>query len=172
MSPIFILKCKTQTLASIGMITFGLILIGFCGQMILNGESWWWSIAVLFGMFCVYHWAIILSRGSMSIVLLVKDHILYTTYDRSKVVAKKMEEIKRLGFYSNAFSLDSIQRFWRFTFKVNGANTSDMLYFQYQGKKVSWIDLNKYEVKITDTQLEDLVSFLLVHHPRIQIGKP
>ncbi|GAB5555321.1 MAG: hypothetical protein Sapg2KO_49120 [Saprospiraceae bacterium] len=140
--------------------------------MISNGESWWWSIGVLFGIFCVYNWTIILYKGSRSIVLIVKEHTLYTTYERSKVVDKKMEEIKKLDFYSNVFTISDIQRFWRFTFKLNGANTTDMLYLQYQDEKVDWIDLNKYDVKLTDTHLEELVRFLLEHHPSIELGEP
>lgn len=167
-----VIKCKTKVLQSLVMVFTGLFLIGFCGRMISNGESWWWSIAVLVGIFFVYHWSLVLYRGSRTIVLLVKDHTLYTTYDQSKIVAKKMEEIKKLDFYSNAFAINDIQRFWRFTFKLNGANTTDMLYFQYQDKKVDWIDLKKYDVKLTDAHLEELVRFLLEHHPRIELGEP
>ena len=171
MSPIIITKCKTKPFTAIGMVLFGIFLIAMGAWLIVSGGSWWWLILVLFGVFCLYHWAKILIQGSMSLVLYVDSGNLYVTYDHTKHIITKMEEIKRLEHYTKLYELSKINRFWQYITRTNGVVNSDVLYFLYEQKEEVLADLDYYGATITEEDLNKILHFLLSHNPNIQIGK-
>jgi hypothetical protein len=172
MSPILLLKCKTKILSSISMILFGIALFLGGSFLVYTGGSWWWTILILFGIFCVWTWSSILYKGSMTLVFFVKDELMYFTYDRTKIVLNRLDEIKETKFYTHSFELHSIQNFWRYVLKVNGGTTTDNLHFMYEGEKIELADLNANEVELNDKDLKEIAIFLHAHNPHISIGKP
>ncbi|MGB1247656.1 MAG: hypothetical protein ACPG4Z_02135 [Chitinophagales bacterium] len=160
-----------KVVSSLSMILFGLVVTAVSINFIIE-SSLWWIIGLLFGLFCIYQWTSILIKGGMSIAMLIRDDILYLTFDRTKKVANNLKEINTATFFTRSYHLYDISRLWKYTFKVNGGTTSEEIKIVYQGQKHTFIDLNEHELKLKDDDLYKIVNFLGHHHPNIQIGKP
>lgn len=108
----------------------------------------------------------------MTLVFLVRNGFLYFTYDRTKVVLEHLDDIEAFEFFTYQFELARIQNFWRYIQKLNGAVSTDILHFVYDGKQINLADLGMNEVNLSEQQLKDIAIFLISHEPRIAIGKP
>lgn len=171
MNPILIIKCEIKLAASIGMILFGLFLIGVFGMVTYKTSIYWWLIGLAFGLFCVYHWSNIILKGGRTLVFYIKNQVLYFTFENTREVVQQLENIKTADFYTKAYSLEDIQNFWRYIHEVNGAVRNDILYFTYENKKETLADLGYYEVKLDEEDLMKIAKFLLSHSPTIRIGE-
>jgi hypothetical protein len=172
MSPILLVKCKTKIFTSVAMVLFGIACCAVSGFFLFQGLSYWWIIGILFGLFCIVTWINILRKGSMTLVFLVQNGILYFTYERTKVVLEHLDAIKAFEFFSNQYELGRIKNFWRHIQKLNGAVSTDILHIVYDGRQINLADLGMNEVELSEKQLKEIAIFLLSHQPSIAIGKP
>ncbi|MCB0509827.1 MAG: hypothetical protein KDC82_03610 [Bacteroidetes bacterium] len=171
MGPILLIRCKVNVYASIGMIIFGLAALAISAWLIIIGYSLWWLILTAFGLFCILNWTKILLDGSRTLVFYIQNGWLYFSFEKSKKIVAKLDEIEKGEYYSSKFELAEVEKFWRHIYISDGNTHEDELWIKYQGEKVKLADLHQYESKLSDKDLLAIAHFLKYHQPKLSLGK-
>lgn len=171
MGPILLIQCKVNIYASIGMIIFGLGAIIIPTWLIYLGYSLWWLLSAALGIFCIYNWTRIILQGSRSLVFYIQNSWLYFSYETSKKIVTKLDQIEKGEFYTSKFELTKLENFWRHIYTSDGNTHEDELWLKYDSEKVRLADLHQLETKLTDNDLLAIAQFLKYHQATIVLGK-
>jgi hypothetical protein len=166
-----VLDIKTNVLTSIAMLVAGLIATTYGFKNIMS--SWWWLIAIFFGLgfILIYSSALIAPKR---LILLVVDNFLYVHFASKNTIEKHElnNSLMNEGVFLSKFEIDKISHLWKYKLKINHATAKEVINIEYKGDKKELIDLGESESNLTEEQLSEIISFMKINAPHISFSKP